>query len=287
MSVALALSVPVICIVTKIDSTPKNVLDQTLKQLGKVLRSPGCRKLPVFVKDTGQALELAAGFVAAKACPIFLVSNVTGEGLPLVRAFLNAADCASAGRYPKDGPLEFSISDIFSVPYAGTVVSGVILSGQVSVGDNVLLGPDSLGAFAATQVKSIQRKRVGVQHAEAGQSVSFALKRVKRAGLRKGMVLVGPTAAPRAITRFEGTTLILYHNTLIGPRYQAMMHLGAVQQTVQIEQINNSDKSCIRTGDRATVRFAFIKNGEYIKEGDRFLFREGRTKALGVVTKCL
>ncbi len=215
-----------ICIVTKIDSTPKNVLDQTVKQLGKVLRSPGCRKLPVFVKDPGQALELASGFVAAKACPIFLVSNVTGEGLPLVRTFLNAVDCSSAGRYPKDGELEFSISDIFSVPYAGTVVSGVILSGQVSVGDNVQIGPDSLGAFAMTQIKSIQRKRVGVQHAEAGQSVSFALKRIKRAGLRKGMVLVGPAAEPRSIRRFEGTTLILYHNTLIGPRYQAMMHLG-------------------------------------------------------------
>lgn len=59
------------------------------------------------------------------------------------------------------------------------------------------------------------------------------------------------------------------------------MFLQAVRQTVQIEQINNSDRSCIRTGDRATVRFAFIKNGEYIKEGDRFLFREGRTKVSG------
>lgn len=57
---------------------------------------------------------------------------------------------------------------------------------SVSVGDVVLLGPDSLGAFVPTAVKSIQRKRVNVQSAEAGQSVSFALKRIKRTAVRKG-----------------------------------------------------------------------------------------------------
>lgn len=56
----------------------------------------------------------------------------------------------------------------------------------VAVGDTVSLGPDSLGAFTTTVVKSIQRKRVNVLHAEAGQSVSFGLKKIKRAGVRKG-----------------------------------------------------------------------------------------------------
>lgn len=79
LSVALALSVPVVCVVTKVDMTPRPVLEQTLKQLGKILRSPGCRKAPVFVKDGGMASELARGFVKERACPIFLVSNVTGE----------------------------------------------------------------------------------------------------------------------------------------------------------------------------------------------------------------
>lgn len=31
----------------------------------------------------------------------------------------------------------------------------------------------------------------------------------------------------------------------------------------------------------------FIKHAEFLRVGDRFLFREGRTKALGVVTKLL
>lgn len=82
LAVALALSVPVVCVVTKVDLAPRNILEQTLKQLSKILRSPGCRKTPVYVKDAGMASELARGFVKERACPVFLVSNVTGEVCP-------------------------------------------------------------------------------------------------------------------------------------------------------------------------------------------------------------
>ena len=67
LSVALAMGIPVACVVTKCDhTTPLQVLDQTLKQLAKILRSPGCRKTPVFVKDEGMSCELARDFVKAK-----------------------------------------------------------------------------------------------------------------------------------------------------------------------------------------------------------------------------
>lgn len=41
----------------------------------------------------------------------------------------------------------------------------------------------------------------------------------------------------------------------------------------------------MRTGDKATVRFTFIKNPEYLKLGTKMIFREGRTKAVGTITK--
>lgn len=51
--------------------TPPNVTEQTLKQLVKVLKSPGCRKTPVFVKDVGMACELAGSFVEEKYVVLF------------------------------------------------------------------------------------------------------------------------------------------------------------------------------------------------------------------------
>lgn len=103
---------------------------------------------------------------------------------------------------------------MWSVPYVGTVVNGIINSGTVKAGDTVMLGPDSNGNFQATMIKSMQRKRLvafpvpvifvvtkfyfraNVNSAEAGQCVSLALKRIRRAAVRKGMVLVPKTETP-------------------------------------------------------------------------------------------
>lgn len=43
------------------------------------------------------------------------------------------------------------------------------------------------------------------------------------------------------------------------------------------------DRSYIRTGDRALVAFRFVQRPEYLAPGDKLLFREGRTKGLGIV----
>lgn len=45
------------------------------------------------------------------------------------------------------------------MPYVGTVVNGILNSGQVKAGDPVLLGPDGNGEYLSTVVKSMQRKR--------------------------------------------------------------------------------------------------------------------------------
>lgn len=59
-----------------------------------------------------------------------------------------------------------------------------------------------------------------------------------------------------------------------------MLHVGPVSQTCAIIDV---DRPFIRTGDRATVAFRFVQRPEYLVPGDRLLFREGRTKGLGIV----
>jgi GTPase len=76
-------------------------------------------------------------------------------------------------KYVVDAPFEFQISDVFSVPFVGTVVVGPVDQCMLtSANDAVLLGPDSVGQFMPTAVKTIQRKRASVMSGEAGQSVS-------------------------------------------------------------------------------------------------------------------
>ncbi|KAF7361886.1 GTP-binding protein 1 [Mycena venus] len=287
LAIALALSVPVVVCITKIDMTPPNVLAETIKQVTKILKSPGCRKTPVFVKSIETAVEISTAFGKDRLCPIFLVSNVTGEGLDFVRTFLNLLPSSEGDqeKFAVNQPLEFSVTEVWSVPYVGTVTNGIINNGSIKTGDAVLLGPDSNGNYQSTVVKSMQRKRANVTTAEAGQCVSLALKRVRRAAVRKGMVLVHKTDnPPKAVRQFEGQVLILYHNTTLQKNYQAMLHCGAVRQTVRIIGM---DAQCLRTGDRATVQFEFISHPEFIKEGMKLLFREGKTKGLGVITRLI
>lgn len=309
LGIALALNVPVMVVVTKIDICPPNILAETIAQITKIMRSPGARKVPVFVKTRDECIDTATQFVSHRVCPVFQVSNVTGENLDLVRVFLNILP--HHGRYNSDAPFEFHVNDTFSVPFTGTVVSGIVKSGVAHEGDSVLVGPDALGQFTPTAIRSIERKRIRVPAASAGQSASFALKKVRRRDVRKGMVMLPKLEgqpAPRVHREFvaEGerasalpsppsphlpgaarggelkgeSVLILSHATTIKVKYQAMLHVGPVSQTCAIIDI---DRELIRTGDRATVAFRFVQRPEYLVPGDRLLFREGRTKGLGIV----
>lgn len=280
LGLALALSVPVFVVVTKIDMCPSNVLQDNLKLLFKILKSQGCRKVPVMVKTPDEVVLSATNFVSERLCPIFQVSNVTGENLNLLKMFLNLLTTRMTAQ--DNLPAEFQIDDTYSVPGVGTVVSGTCLQGLIKINDLLMLGPDPLGNFMPIAVKSIHRKRMNVKEVRGGQTASFALKKIKRSQIRKGMVMVSPELKPQACWEFEGEILVLHHPTTISSRYQAMVHCGSIRQTASIV---NMSKECLRTGDKAHVKFRFIKHPEYIRPGQRMVFREGRTKAVGNVLK--
>jgi len=303
LGIAVALNVPIMVVITKIDICPPQILEDTIKQLTRILKSPGARKIPVFIKNREECINTATQMVSQRICPIFQVSNVTGHGLDLVRTFLNILP--HHGYYNADAPFEFTVNDTFSVPFVGTVVSGIVHSGAVHAGDSVLIGPDSVGQFTATTIRSIERKRVNVMGASAGQSASLALRKIRRKDVRKGMVVLPKldgVPLPEVTREFvaEGTfffffftcslnppganlisVLVLSHATTIKTRYQAMLHVGSISQTCAIIDV---DRPYIRTGDKANVAFRFIQRPEYIRPGERILFREGRTKGLGIIT---
>ena len=301
LGIALALGIPVAVVITKVDMCPPHILERTMQQVQKVLQSPGCRKAPVFIDSESQVIDAALKFPTKRVCPIFQVSNVTGQRLDLLRMFLNVIPSSQAQFAPlRSGPVEMPINDVFSVPFVGTVVSGVLKSGIVKTGDSLLLGPDSLGQFTQTSVRSIQRKRINVACASAGQSVCFALKRVRRNQVRKGMLLASQTSTPPcAYQEFEAEVLCLYHTTTLSVGSCIVLHASSIRQTVKIMSILKIDgperrrsvssppmddaKPVMRMGDRARVRLRFMANMEYITPGTKLIAREGKTKLVGVV----
>ncbi|EFA86408.1 GTP-binding protein 1 [Heterostelium album PN500] len=284
LGIALALRVPVYIVITKIDKCPENVLNDTMNDIKKILKSPGSRKLPVVIRNHDDVVVAARNFVSERIAPIFCVSNVTGENLDLLKTFLNLLPTKKEWDAVIDKPSQLDIDSIWHVSGVGTVVSGTVMKGLITAGENLLLGPDDHGTFQTVQVKTIHSKRLPVKQVRAGQTASIALKKIKRSAIRKGMILAHPAAKPIAVREFEAEVVILYHSTTISVNYEAVVHCGASQQCARIIWI---DKGIIRTGDKAKVRFRYIARPEFLTDGTRFIFREGRAKGIGKITSLI
>jgi len=310
LGLALALNVPVFVVVTKIDMCPANVLENTMKTLKKILKSPACRKMPLDIHDGNDVVMAAHNFSSERICPIFRISNVTGENLDLLKSFLNlltsrssslknvgSGNRSSTALQDQQGTrVEVLLDDSFSVAGVGTVLSGTVLSGVLRQNSSLMFGPDSMGKFVQAEVRTLQRRRLPVEQAGQGQTVAAAVRKVKRKDVRKGQVLISKCALEEykipnergldlyAAWDFLADVLILHHPTTITVKYQAMIHIGSIRQTGVIKWM---DTDRLRTGDRARVKFCFLRMPELIRPGQKFVFREGRTKAVGTVVECL
>jgi len=215
--------------------------------------------------------------------PVFTVSCVTGENLNLVKKFLNLVPPA---RSPMDQEklaqecTEYQVDEIFNVPGTGPVVGGTLERGVLRESDQLLLGPLTNGTFQPVTVTSVKRNRAPCRVVRAGQAASVAISGIDRSLLRRGMVLTDPVQKPRSCVGFWADVFLLFHTTSISKRFQATVYIGNVIQTAVIEEMN---KDSLRTGQRAKVRFRFIKQPEYIRQGSRIFFREGHTKGVGQV----
>jgi len=89
LGVSLALDIPLICIITKIDLAPENVLSRTKSQLTKILKSQAAKnKVPLLIRGQ-EDIQTALKDTSGKVVPIFLVSCVSGANLPLLLDFLS------------------------------------------------------------------------------------------------------------------------------------------------------------------------------------------------------
>lgn len=281
LGIALALKVPCFFVITKIDICPEHIFKNTMKSLHAILKKPGVKKIPILVRNQDDVMTCARNFASDTIAPIFHTSSVTGEGLDLLREFLNLIPQRYQWFHKMTQEPEFIIDETFAVPGVGTVVAGTCKSGVIGVNSTLLLGPDIGDAsFNPTSIKSIHYKRMTVDKVVAGQTAALALKKVKRNQVRKGMALVSNAFKPRATWEFDADIAILTHSTTISLKYQAVIHCEIIRQAAKVVAM---DCGQLRSGDRAIVRFRFLVRPEYINSGTRFVFREGKTKGIGLV----
>lgn len=84
-----------------------------------------------------------------------------------------------------------------------------------------------------------------------------------------------------AIREFDAEVQVLHHATTIKEGYQAVVHAGVVRQAVKILDLLESE--LLRNGDKGIIRCRFMYRPEFLQLGNQVMFREGRTKMLGII----
>jgi len=70
-----------------------------MNTLGKILKGSACNLKPILVKDSDDLDKIAEFMPNKTICPIFPISNVTGQGVNILKSFMSklpSIDSASA-----------------------------------------------------------------------------------------------------------------------------------------------------------------------------------------------
>jgi elongation factor Tu len=185
-----------------------------------------------------------------------------------------------------------AIEDVFSITGRGTVATGRIERGTVSVGDAVeLVGLKDTKATTVTGIEMFQKT---LDQGMAGDNVGILIRGIQKTEIERGMVL----SLPGSITphkKFEAEVYILNkdeggRHTPFFTGYRPQFYVRTTDVTGTILQFTGDDGSIaemVMPGDRIKMTAELI-NPIAIEQGMRFAIREGgRTVGAGVVSKII
>jgi len=186
-----------------------------------------------------------------------------------------------------DKPFLMAIEDVFSIKGRGTVVTGRIERGKITVGDEVeIVG---FGETRKTTVTGVEMFRKLLDEGQAGDNVGCLLRGIGKDEVERGQVLAAPgSVTPH--TKFEAEVYVLKkeeggrHKPFFdGYRPQFYMRTTDVTGTIHLPE----DRKMVMPGDNVSMTVELIAPVA-CEEQQRFAIREGgRTVGAGVISKII
>ena len=273
LGILLATELPTIVALTKTDLVDESRAAEVEREVERLLREVD--KTPLRVDRHG--VEAAVDEISKTVVPVVRTSAVTMAGLETLDELFE--------RLPKtrdraaDEQFRMYVDRSYSVTGVGAVASGTVQSGRVEAGDELLVGPMNDGSFREVEVRSIEMHYHRVDRARAGRIVGIALKGIREEAVERGMVLVPRDADPVPVREFEAEVMVLNHPTRIREGYEPVVHLETVSEAATF----SPEGGQLLPGDTGRTRVRFKFRPYLVEEGQRFVFREGRSKGVGTV----
>ncbi len=186
-----------------------------------------------------------------------------------------------------DGAFLMPVEDVFSISGRGTVVTGRIERGIVTVGDEVeIVGIKDTEKTTCTGVEMFRKL---LDQGQAGDNVGVLLRGTKREEVERGQVLAKPgSITPH--TKFEAEVYILTkeeggRHTPFFKGYRPQFYFRTTDVTGACELPEGTEM--VMPGDNVQMSVELIAPIA-MEEGLRFAIREGgRTVGAGVVSKII
>ena len=183
-----------------------------------------------------------------------------------------------------------AVEDVFSITGRGTVATGRVERGTVTVGDNIeIIGYVETRTATVTGLEMFQKT---LDESVAGDNVGVLLRGMQKEDIERGMVLAKPgTITPH--TKFEAQVYVLKkeeggRHTPFFPGYRPQFYVRTTDVTGKIESFisdEGDEATMVMPGDRIKMVVELIQPVA-IEDGMRFAIREGgRTVGAGVVSK--
>ena len=182
-----------------------------------------------------------------------------------------------------------AVEDVFSITGRGTVATGRVERGTVTVGDVVeIVG---LGDTREVTVTGLEMFQKTLDESVAGDNVGVLLRGVQKDEIERGMVLA-KTGTIKPHTKFESQVYVLTkeeggRHTPFFPGYRPQFYVRTTDVTGKIESFKTDEgdeATMVMPGDRVKMIVELIQPIA-IENGMRFAIREGgRTVGAGVVS---
>lgn len=193
-----------------------------------------------------EAEELVAGSFLEDA-PVVSVSAKTGFGLDELKTKLREAALRAPSR-SSETVMRLPVDRSFAVRGFGAVVTGTLVAGEITEGDELELLPLS----QKVRVRGLQVYGAQVKQAHAGQRTAVNLGGVESSQIERGMVLA-PAQKLKATQIIDAKIEILKDAPRpLKTRMRVRVHIGAIEVLARVRVLE--EKGEIPTGEHGFVQ---------------------------------
>ena len=197
--------------------------------------------------------------------PIIPVSAKTGDNIDVLKAEIIRKCARETKRSEEPELFRLPVDRVFSMQGFGTVVTGTLIEGSCSVGDEVCIFP----AGHKAKIRGVQVHGNDVESALAGQRTAINLSGVKKEDIDRGDVLAAPNAV--ASTNMIDVSLKVFRSSDRAILNNSRVHIYAGSKEALCKVIL-LDRDALGAGETCYAQLR-LEEPRALKRGDRFIVR--------------